>query len=93
MSSVVNNLFVHYFERFLDRTKLCQSEAVQGPVILACKVLSGSHLKAFRSLVVGLGHVVRRSLGRRRAVGENWGCLRVLVPLHVLQSHENARRS
>ena len=45
-SSIVNNLYVHYFERFLDRTKPRQSEAEQSPVILTCTIIPGSHLKA-----------------------------------------------
>ena len=47
MSSIVNNLFAHYFEWFLQRTKPKHSEAEQNLVILTCTILSGSHLKAY----------------------------------------------
>ena len=81
--SIVNNLSVHCFEQFLGRTKPRQSEAEQSPVILTCTILRGSHLTAYRLLIIEFDPIERRSLG----YGIN---LRVIVLLHKLQLHGNA---
>ena len=68
MSSIVNNLSVHCFELFFDRTKPKRSEAEQSLVTLTCTILPGSHLKACRLLITELDPIERRNLGRRRSV-------------------------
>ena len=77
-SSIANNLFAHYFERFLNRTKPRQPEAEQSPVILTSTMLPAPHLKAFRSLIE-FDPIERRSLGRRDFEG---GKLTLNSPRH-----------
>ena len=93
MSSILNNSVVHCFEQFLGRTKPRESEADQNPAILTWKNPPGSHRNAFRSPIIELGPIERRNLGRRHSVSVYWTNLRVLVLLHKLRLHENARRS
>ena len=93
MSSIVNNLFVHCFERSLGRTKLRRSEAEQSIVILTCTILPGSHLKAYHLLIIELIPIERRNLGHHHSVNVFCTSLRVLVPLQRLRLHGDARGS
>ena len=86
MSSIVNNLSAHYFERFLDRTLPRRAEAEQSPVILTCTILPGSHRKAYRLLIIELDPIERRNLGHRHSVN----VFRTSLKLWL---HGNARRS
>ena len=92
-SSIVNNLSVHCFEPFLDRTKPRQSEAEQSPATLTCTILPGSHLKACRLLIIDLDPIERRNLGCGHSANVYWIILTVLVPFYKLLLHGNARGS
>ena len=80
MSSIFDNLFAHCFVLSLGPRKPIQSEAEQNPEVS-------------RSLIVELGPILRRNLEHHHAVDVCGTEVRVLVPLHTLQLHENARRS
>ena len=92
-SWIIKNLSARFFERFLDRTKSTRSEAEQSPVILTCTILPRSHLKVCRLLIIEVDPIERRNLGRRHSANVYRTNLRVLIPIHKLPLHGNARRS
>ena len=89
----MNNSALLCFDQFPDHTRPTQSEVEQNSVILTCTILPGSHLRAFRSLIIVHDPIWRRNLGRRRSVNSKRSILRVLVQLHRLQLHGNTHRS
>ena len=93
MPSILNNSVAHCCEQFLGHPKPIQSDAEQNPAILTYTILPGPFLKVFRLLIKALGRIVHRNPGRHRSVDVYWTDLTILVLLHQLQLHENARKS